>query len=113
MKVNLREYGDVTVVDLNGKITIGRGDVVLRETVEQLFNEGRRQVLLNLAGVSYMDSAGIGELVACHKRAIEASGSLKLLNPSGKVYDLLQLTKLDEVFETFKEEKEALVSFGD
>ena len=111
MKVNLREYGDVTVVDLNGKITIGRGDVVLRETVEQLFDEGRRQVLLNLSGVSYMDSAGIGELVACHKRAIENSGTLKLLNPSGKVYDLLQLTKLDEVFETFQEEKEALVSF--
>ena len=112
MKVNLREYGDVTVVDLNGKITIGRGDVVLRETVQQLFDEGKRQVLLNLSGVSYMDSAGIGELVACHKRAIEKSGTLKLLNPSGKVYDLLMLTKLDEVFDTFKDEKEALVSFG-
>jgi anti-sigma B factor antagonist len=58
-----------------------------------------------------MDSAGIGEHVACHKRAIEKSGTLKLLNPSGKVYDLLMLTKLDEVFETFREEKEALVSF--
>jgi len=112
MKVNLREYGDVTVVDLNGKITIGRGDVVLRETVQQLFDEGKRQVLLNLSGVSYMDSAGIGELVACHKRAIEKSGTLKLLNPSGKVYDLLMLTKLDEVFETFREEKAALVSFA-
>ena len=112
MKVTQRSYGDVTVVDLKGKITIGRGDVILRETVQQLFDEGHRQILLNLAGVSYMDSAGIGELVACHKRAVEKTGRLKLLNPSGKVYDLLQLTKLDEVFETFTDEKTALVSFG-
>lgn len=112
MKVTERNYGEVTVVDLKGKITIGRGDVVLRETVQKLFDEGHRQILLNLAGVSYMDSAGIGELVACHKRAVEKSGTLKLLNPSGKVYDLLQLTKLDEVFETFTDEKTALVSFG-
>ena len=81
MKVTQRKYGNVTVVDLKGKITIGRGDVILRETVQQLFDEGHRQILLNLAGVSYMDSAGIGELVACHKRAVEKTGRLKLLNP--------------------------------
>jgi anti-sigma B factor antagonist len=111
MKANVRQIGKVTVVDLNGKITIGSGDVVLRETVQRLFDEGTKNIVLNLGGVSYMDSAGIGELVACHKRALEKNGHLKLLNPSGKVYDLLMLTKLDDVFETFKDEKEALVSF--
>ena len=111
MKANVRKYGDVTVVDLQGKITIGSGDVVLKETVRRLFDKGSRKIVLNLDGVSYMDSAGIGELVACQKRALEKKGQLKLLNPSGKVYDLLQLTKLDEVFETFHDEKEALVSF--
>ena len=111
MKVSTREFGDVTVVDLSGKITIGEGDVVLRERVHELLDGGRKKILLNLEKVSYMDSAGIGELVACYKRAIEKEGTVKLLNPSGKVYDLLQLTKLEEVFETFREEKEALVSF--
>ena len=111
MKVNVRSEGDVSVVDLSGKITIGEGDVVLRETVETLLKEGRSRIVLNLARISYMDSAGIGELVACYKRSREKGGQLKLLNPSGKVYDLLQLTKLEEIFETFRDEGEAIQSF--
>ena len=111
MKATVREIGKVAVLDLSGKITIGEGDVVLRERVTELLEGGRLHVLLNLGKVSYMDSAGIGELVACYKRAKEKSGTVKLLNPTGKVYDLLQLTKLEEVFETFADEKEALVSF--
>jgi anti-sigma B factor antagonist len=111
MKVNTRHEGEVTLLDLNGKITIGEGDVILREAVDRVLKEGRRQILLNLARVSYMDSAGIGELVACYKRSREKGGELKLLNPSGKVYDLLQLTKLEEIFETFRDEAEALRSF--
>ena len=111
MKVNIRQIGHVNVVDLSGKITIGEGDVVLREEVTKLLEDGSKAVLLNLERVSYMDSAGIGELVACYKRAKEKNGVVKLLNPSGKVYDLLQLTKLEEVFETYRDEKEALVSF--
>jgi anti-sigma B factor antagonist len=111
MKVNVRSEGDVSVVDLSGKITIGEGDVVLRETVENLLKEGRTKLLLNLARISYMDSAGIGELVACYKRSRDKGGQLKLLNPSGKVYDLLQLTKLEEIFETHKDEGEAIQSF--
>jgi anti-anti-sigma factor len=111
MKVNVRQEGEVDLVDLNGKITIGEGDVVLRETIDKSLKEGRKKLVLNLSRVSYMDSAGIGELVACYKRAREAGGHLKLLNPSGKVYDLLQLTKLEEIFETFRDEKEALESF--
>lgn len=112
MKANVRQYGNVAVVDLSGKITIGDGDIVLREKVTELLDGGEKNILLNLEKVSYMDSAGIGELVACYKRAKENQGNVKLLNPSGKVYDLLQLTKLEEVFDTFKDEKEALVSFA-
>ena len=111
MKATVRQVGPVSVVDISGKITIGEGDVVLRERVSELLDGGQAKILLNLEKVKYMDSAGIGELVACYKRAKEKDGSVKLLNPSGKVYDLLQLTKLEEVFETFKDEKEALVSF--
>ena len=111
MKVNIRQEGEVSVVDLSGKITIGEGDVVLREKVQDLLDFDQKKIVLNLEKVSYMDSAGIGELVACYKRAKEKEGTVKLLNPSGKVYDLLQLTKLEEVFETFKDEKEALVSY--
>lgn len=112
MKATVRKIGDVSVVDLSGKITIGEGDVVLREKVSHLLEGGERRILLNLERVKYMDSAGIGELVACYKRAKEKEGTVKLLNPSGKVYDLLQLTKLEEVFDTYRDEKEALVSFG-
>ena len=111
MRVNVRKIGHVDIVDLSGKITIGEGDVVLRDRVQELLDNGSTHILLNLEKVSYMDSAGIGELVACYKRAKEKDGTVKLLNPSGKVYDLLQLTKLEEVFETFRDEKEALVSF--
>ena len=112
MKATVRDIGEVSVVDLSGKITIGEGDVVLRDTVTELLEGGRSKILLNLEKVKYMDSAGIGELVACFKRSKEKSGTVKLLNPSGKVYDLLQLTKLEEVFDTYRDEKEALVSFG-
>jgi anti-sigma B factor antagonist len=111
MRVNVRKIGHVDIVDLSGKITIGEGDVVLRDKVTELLDNGGTHILLNLEKVSYMDSAGIGELVACYKRAKEKDGTVKLLNPSGKVYDLLQLTKLEEVFETYRDEKEALVSF--
>jgi len=111
MKVNIRQEGDVSVVDLSGKITIGEGDVVLREKVQDLLDFDQKKILLNLEKVSYMDSAGIGELVACYKRAKEKEGTVKLLNPSGKVYDLLQLTKLEDVFDTYKNEQEAVDSF--
>ncbi|MBZ5637983.1 MAG: STAS domain-containing protein [Acidobacteriia bacterium] len=111
MKAALRQVGNVAVLDLSGKITIGEGDVVLRDKVHELIDAGKTQILLNLDKISYMDSAGIGELVACYKRAREKGGTVRLLKPSGKVYDLLQLTKLEEVFDTFSEEPEALKSF--
>jgi anti-sigma B factor antagonist len=111
MKAVVRKIGHVSVLDLAGKITIGEGDVVLRQRVQEILESGEKNILLNLEKVSYMDSAGIGELVACYKRSKEKGGTVKLLKPSGKVLDLLQLTKLEEVFDTYKDEKEALVSF--
>ena len=111
MKATIRKLGKVSVVDISGKITIGEGDVQLREKVNELLDAGESRILLNLEKVKYMDSAGIGELVACYKRAKEKEGTVKLLNPSGKVYDLLQLTKLEEVFDTYKDEGDALGSF--
>ncbi len=111
MKATVRKLGRVAVVDIVGKITIGEGDVLLRQKVQELLEAGESRILLNLEKVKYMDSAGIGELVACYKRAKEKEGTVKLLNPSGKVYDLLQLTKLEEVFDTYRDEGEALGSF--
>jgi anti-sigma B factor antagonist len=111
MKTKVRTVGKVAVVDLSGKITIGEGDVVLRDEVNKLLEADNKSILLNLNGVTYMDSAGIGELVACYKRAAEAGAKLKLLNPSGRVSDLLSLTKLQQVFDIYNEEKDALVSF--
>jgi anti-sigma B factor antagonist len=111
MKTKVRSIGKVSILDLSGKITIGEGDVILREEVNKLLETDRKSILLNLDKVTYMDSAGIGELVACFKRASESGAKLKLLNPSGRVSDLLSLTKLQQVFEIFSEEKEALVSF--
>jgi anti-sigma B factor antagonist len=111
MKASVRHQGKVTVVDLSGKITIGDGDLKLREAVNALLDEGRKSVVLNLKSVSYMDSAGIGELVACYKRAAEKGAKLKLLNPGGKVQDLLILTRLQEIFEIFRDESDAIDSF--
>jgi len=111
MKTKVRVVGKVAVVDLSGKITIGEGDVVLRDEVNKLLETDSKNILLNLNGVTYMDSAGIGELVACYKRAAEAGAKLKLLNPSGRVSDLLSLTKLQQVFDIYNEEKEASSAF--
>jgi anti-sigma B factor antagonist len=111
MKANARSQGHVTILDITGKITIGGGDIKLRESVGTLLEEGKKSLLLNLSGVSYMDSAGIGELVACYKRAAEKGATVKLLNPSGKVQDLLVLTRLQEIFEIFRDERDALQSF--
>jgi len=112
MKVNTREVGKVTVIDLSGKITIGKGDLILREAVDGVLKNGKDRILLNMGDVSYMDSAGIGELVACYKRVVEKKGLMKLVNPGGRVQDLLALTKLDEYFETYQSEGEALASFA-
>lgn len=108
----VRQIGEITVVDLAGRLTIGAGDVMLRELIRNLLAEGRRQIVINLQRVSYMDAAGIGELVACYQRAKELGGTVRLVHPSARTYDMLQLTKCGEVFEEiFNDEIAAVRSF--
>jgi len=111
MKVTVRNIGKVIILDLSGKITMGGEELKLREAVNAQIAEGKKHVLLNLNGVSYIDSAGLGELVACYKRAQEKKAQLKLLNATGKVLDVLVLTKLHTVFEIFRDEQDALATF--
>jgi anti-sigma B factor antagonist len=111
MLAKMRTVGAVDVVELSGKITIGEGEAELRKEVQELIDGGHKKILLGLEKVSFMDSAGLGELVACYKRAMEKGGTIKILRPSGKVADLLSLTKITEIFEIFEDEGEAIASF--
>ncbi len=111
MQITERSNNGVTVMDLNGKILLGEGDDVLRDKVRGAIAAGNRKLLLNLADVPYVDSAGLGELVRCHTRMVQAGGSVKLLNLTARMQDLLQITKLVTVFETFESEDSAVGSF--
>ena len=112
LNINERQAGDVTVLDLSGKITIGEGSVALRAGIRRLLEEGKKRILLNLAGVSYVDSSGIGELVSSYTAiGKEDGGQLKLLNLTQKIRDLLTITKLLTVFDVYENEAEALNSY--
>ena len=112
MKVGSRKIGNISIVDLSGTLTIGDPQTALKDAVGELLEAGTTIIVLNLEKLSYMDSSGMGELIACHKRTTEKGGTLKLVAPPGRVFDLLLMTKLERVFDTFKEEKEALASFA-
>jgi len=111
MDITKRHIGDVTVLDLKGKLTIGDGAEVLRDTVASVVFQDQRKILLNLAGVPYMDSGGLGELVRCSMVAGRASGAVKLVNMTTKINDLLTITKLSNVFDTYDSEPAAIASF--
>jgi anti-sigma B factor antagonist len=107
-----RQAGDVTVLDMDGKITIGEGSVALRSAIRRLLEEGKKKVLLNLAGVGYIDSSGIGELVSSYTAIeVKGGGQLKLLNLTQKLQDLLTITKLLTVFDVYDSEADALNGF--
>ena len=110
-KLITRQVGDVTVIDAVGRITLGEGSSVVRETIKDLVSKGNKKVLLNLAEVSYIDSSGIGELVSGFTSMSNAGGNLKLLKLTNLIQDLLQITKLYTVFEVFDDEAKALASF--
>ena len=112
LNIRERQAGDVTVLDMDGKITIGEGSVTLRTSVRRLLEEGKKRILLNLAGVSYIDSSGIGELVSSYTAANKEGGQLKLLNLTQKIKDLLTITKLYTVFDVYDNEAEALNSYA-
>ena len=111
MKASTRQVDGITVVDLSGRITLGEGSVVLRDTVRDLLAKGDRKMLLNLGDVTYIDSSGIGELVSAFTTVRNQGGELKLLNLTKKVHDLLQITKLYTVFDVKDDEAAAIGSF--
>jgi anti-sigma B factor antagonist len=111
MKIVERQVGDVVLLDLHGKILIGEGDDALREAVTKLADAGKTKILLNLADVPYVDSAGLGEIVRTYTTVSRKGGKLKLLNLTKKIQDLLSITKLLTVFETYESEDEAVRSY--
>ena len=111
LKILERQAGEVTVLDMDGRITIGEGSVALRGVVRRLLEEGKKNILLNLAGVGYIDSSGIGELVSSYTAINKEGGQLKLLSLTQKLRDLLTITKLLTVFDAYDTEAEALSNF--
>lgn len=112
MQIAERSAGNVTVLDLSGQITLTKGDdQLLKDKINSLVHQGHQHILVNLAGVTAMDSAGLGELVGSYTTVTKAGGSLKLVNLTKRLHDLLSITKLLTVFDTFDSEPEALRSF--
>ena len=111
MQIEERAVGDVMILDLKGKITLGEGDELLKDKINSLVNQGHRKIILNLAGVPYIDSAGLGEIVRTYTTVSRQGGKLKLLNLTKRIQDLLAITKLLTVFETYESESDALKSF--
>jgi anti-sigma B factor antagonist len=111
LNIREREDGDVTILDMDGKVTIGEGSVTLRSAIRNLLEKGRKKILLNLSGVGYIDSSGIGELVASFTAINKEGGQLKLLNLTQKLQDLLAITKLLTVFDVYEDEAEARSSY--
>ena len=111
MKASTRQVNGVTIVDLSGRITLGEGSVVLRDTVRDLLSKGQKKILLNLGDVNYIDSSGIGELVSAYTTVKNASGEMKLLHLTKRVHDILQITRLFTVFDVQSDESVAIRSF--
>ena len=111
LDVKERQAGDVTILDLTGDVRIGEGAISLRDSIRKLADQDKKKVLLNLAGVKYMDSTGVGELIANYTTISRQGGQLKLLNLTDRIQNLLVITKLLTVFDSFENEAEALKSF--
>ncbi len=111
MRIDERAVEGVTILDLHGKMLIGEGDELLREKINQLVENGTERIVLNLAEVPYVDSAGLGEIVRCYTTVSRKNGKLKLLHLTKRIHDLLSITKLLTVFETYDSEEDAVKSF--
>lgn len=112
MVIEQRTIGGVAVIDLSGKWALGDGDGLLKDKVSSLVHQGMKDVALNLGGLSYMDSAGLGELISAHSTMTRAGGHIKIFNLTKRVSDLLTITKVVTVFDVFDSEGDALKSFG-
>ena len=111
MQIDERIVDGVTILNLKGKMTLGEGDELLKDKINSLVQQDRKQIVLNLEGVPYIDSAGLGEIVRTYTTVSRQGGKLKLLNLTKRITDLLSITKLLTVFETYESEAEALKSF--
>lgn len=123
MAVSVRAQGDVRIIVLQGEFTLGAGALAqpvdlrgrrlsdLGETLRRLLDQGARKIVLDLAGVSFLDSAGLGELIACKKRTVQSGGDIRLLRPTGRVRDLLEMLSVTKIFRVFDDEAAALASF--
>ncbi len=107
-----RQSGSVTVIDVRGRLTLGAGGTALRDLVHVLVNKGQKKLVLNLGGVDFIDSFGIGELTRSYASVRKQGGELKLLHVTQKVYDLLEITRLSAVFDFYSDEEAALRSFN-
>ena len=112
MQIEERVVNNVTILDLKGKITLGEGDEALKDKINSLIQQDRKKILLNLGEVPYIDSAGLGEIVRTYTTISRQGGSLKLLNLTKRITDLLSITKLLTVFETYESEADAVRSFS-
>jgi len=112
MHVEVRQIQDVMILDLKGRLTAGLGDQILRDAIDELLAENRKKILLNLSEVAFLDSAGVGELVAGLKTSRRLGAELKLLNVGDRVYSTLDMARLLPTFETFDDETEAVGSFA-
>jgi len=112
MKIATRTIGDVRVLDCSGKITLGEGTMAVRNAVRDILKDNGKKIILNLSDVNYIDSSGIGELVSTYTTVTNHGGSLKLLNLTKKIHELLAITKLLTVFQVFENEQAALASFS-
>jgi anti-sigma B factor antagonist len=110
-KAAIREVGDVRVIDMDGRVTLGEGSALLRDLIHESLAKGRKKIIINMAGIVYIDSTGLGELVSGYRLVKSEGGELKLLNLNKKVTDLLQITKLYTVFDIHNQEAQAVASF--
>jgi anti-sigma B factor antagonist len=106
-----REIGGVTIIDMVGRITLGEGSTLLRDLVRQNLETGHKKIVINMAGINYIDSTGLGELVSAYRLVKSQDGELKLMNLNKKVSDLLQITRLYAVFDIHNDEGQAVASF--
>ena len=112
LNITTRRSGPVAIVDLQGQIRLGEGNINLHRAIRELVDAGEKKVLVNLAGVTHIDSSGLGELVAGYTTLERSGGEMKLMNLTEKVIDLMTMTKLLTVFDVFEDEASAVSSFG-
>src|SRR5579875_3415716 len=112
LNIKTRREGNVTILDLSGKITLGENTGILRDELRNLMAQGSKNIVLNMKDVTYVDSAGLGELVGAYTTATNQGGAVKLLHLQGKMKDLMQITKLHTIFPTYDDEQQAIESFG-